>query len=300
MRAGVVALVAVAAAGAASVAVADPTAMVRAPAGWRADAERAAEVTAAAGKHDGVVAIEAYVPDGGGRGAALFVTRVTTPGVHDASGAVDDFHAVVRRDRLTSTTVVEDSFRSHVDGAVTVAELASHDPAIHLARASRLVARVDADRLVAVTGECLLRDDLAPDVAAACKAALATLEPGAGAASPPGPLPAAATAPDSVAPSSAPPAVMRPLDPAKDAPMMPPVEVATPESSERWRPLVFGAGLVLLAGLFLANRRRRQDLATQATEPPEGTTERDDDADALRAAARGDSPDDRGEGERKP
>src|SRR5439155_24884827 len=52
------------------------------------------------------------------------------------------------------------------------------DEAAGLVSSSRIVIAADATTVTAVRGECLLASDLAKDVAAACEAALATLDPG--------------------------------------------------------------------------------------------------------------------------
>ena len=107
-----------------AVAYGDATPMVRAPAGWHADAERAAEVAQSAGKHDGVSATEAWdAPPAADTGVALFVTRTTTAGAK-VDAAVKDFGG--------GPTTVDARGR-------TVGELDKHDDAVKVAppRAAR-------------------------------------------------------------------------------------------------------------------------------------------------------------------
>jgi hypothetical protein len=245
---------------------------VRPPDGWHLDAERAAQVMAAGGHGDGVTAVEAYVPGAADAGVALFVTR-SSAGSGAATALVAEFRATVDRDKLTSNTAVLDKIVDGDDASWKTVELTSHDPAIHLSRQARMVVGSVANGVVAVTGECLIRDDAARPLVDACVAALQTLDRGSGDAAPP------LAAPDPTAATGGPP----PRAPAtmRDAPgpVMTPIEVPPPESTVDRRPIYFGAGLVVLALLFWWNRRRRNAVAHAGN---------DEDAEALRAAARKD------------
>jgi hypothetical protein len=265
-------LTAIVVAALAGTAAADPTAMVHAPDGWRLDSERAAQVMAAGG-HAGVTAIEAYVPPAADAGVALFATR-TAVGSGSAEGQVELLRAEVRADRLTSASVLEKRWQWTRQGDRVIADLVSYTPDIHLTRTAREIAREVGGGVVAVTGECLSRDDAAAPLVDACRAALDTLDPGSG-----GTAPALVPPDPTAATPRAPAATMR------DAPtaVMPPIEVPPPESTVDRRPIYFGAGLIVLALVFWWNRRRRDAHAHHDG----GDTEDADDAD-VRAAARKD------------
>jgi hypothetical protein len=256
------------------VAAADPTPMVRPPDGWHLDAERAAQVLAAGGHGDGVTAVEAYVPGTPDAGVALFVTR-SSAGSGAAVALANEFRATVDRDKLTSKTAVLDKIVDKIvdgdDASWKTIELTSHDPAIHLSRQARMIVGSVANGVVAVTGECLIRDDAARPLVDACVAALQTLDRGSGDAAPPLTAPTAATS----GPQPRAPATMRDAP----GPVMTPIEVPPPEQTVDRRPIYFGVGLVVLALLFWWNRRRRD--AAHAGDD-------DADAEALRSAARKD------------
>ena len=146
-----------------------------------------------------------------------------------------------------------------------------------LVDASRVVIAADAKRTVAVTGQCVLAIDAAPELVKSCEAALATLDPE---------IPAdqrvalsiVATVPD--APKLPAPAVLD--DPGKIA--IPPIVMPQPEPKRDMRPVYLGAGLIVLAALAYWNRRRREKFEREPV-PRRERRPRDEDADDLHAAA---------------
>nr|HEX4319087.1 hypothetical protein [Kofleriaceae bacterium] len=221
----------------AGVASADTTPMVRAPAGWRADAERASQVGQAAGKIDGVSATEVYQPAAPDSGVALFATRTTSKGRLDAALA----KVVAGLAKVPPTTV-----DAH---GRTVASFDNHDAELHVEHRARWVAQVIDSSLVTVLGECYWRDDSPAALTADCTAALDTLELGS-----PAELP---VAPDMERP---PPVPQRPAPTMSDGSQvkLPPMAIDQPDSAPDRRPMYVGGGLIALALIFWWNRRHRE------------------------------------------
>jgi hypothetical protein len=333
----------------ASPGLAAPTPLITAPAGWHRDPEQAAALAQrfAAAAHFGglatVTAAEAYVADQ--PGVALFVTRATatiaapaapaapaaSPGSGDpaaaerrttagpgdprlgrlARAALDELRGSSRRAALTGGSAEEHGWqdRAEPEARQVTATLTWTDTTTHAVETARVVVASDGTRIVAVTGECLAGDAADRALAAACQAALGSLDPGVAAASrvelvlgsDPSADPAAAAAgpPDD---RPAPPVMREPprLDDVRI--VLPPTAIPLDAPPVDHRPMFVGAGLVVLAMMFWWNRRRRdrfeQEDRLERSEPgarrPRGRPRpaaRDDDADDLHAAARGDPPD---------
>ena len=266
------------------VASASPTPMIHAPDGWRVDAEQAAAIakTLSAGKPFGdpaaTVAAEVYAPPGGAR-ISLVVARATTrdPKLDRgaaAQGAIDDLRAIVRRAQLSGAKSVEDAWETGIAAtdAQAQAYLAWHDPEAGTREEARIVVAADAATLVSVTGECLAASDAPAAVVTACKAALASLDPGiaradrvamaappaAGSGSSPSPSPSPGLRDESVRPVL-PPARLD--DGSRIA--LPPMSIPQDAPADR-RPVYVGAGIVLLAIAFYWNRRNRERFEPEA------------------------------------
>jgi len=300
---------------------ADPTRLVTPPPGWRADPEQATALAQrfAATGHFGalrtVTAAEAYVA--AQPGVALFVTRATATlsdppaqAPRATRAALDELRASGRRAALTGGTAQEQAWQERVEAEPrqVTATLSWTDTTSHAADTARIVVASDGPRIVAVTGECLAGEAAAPALVAACQAALATLDPGVAPASrvapvlapegAAGPEPAAAVpAPgpgDRPTSASAPPREPARLDDGSRF-VMPPTTIPLDRPDGDRRPVLVGAGVVVLALAFWWNRRRRdlferEDRGESPRTPrrPRRPRDAEDDADAddLRAAAR--------------
>ena len=250
--------------------------------------------------------IQAYYPaaaagaPAGPRPAVLYVTRIERKATAEqrdaiASAELEEIFAAQRRQGAGAKTEAS-ARRADPASKQLEAALAWRDASIGMVDSSRVVVAADPQRVVAVTGQCLLGADAPAELAKVCEAALATLDPG---------IPAAARVPLSMA---AEPAPVEPVAPAMPAgaprpPAAGPAPGAGPaparlddasrvelpaqppqlqRSTDR-RPLYLGIGLVVLALLFWWNRRRRERLEA---DDERGTRRggRDDDDD-LHAAA---------------
>lgn len=259
--------------------VADPMIATAPP--WRAQPERATELATKLGalRHFGgatvTIATEAY----DAAGIALFVTELTgevaAPG-RAARIAIDELTPAM----TPSVKIIERSDQSVPATNTVVATVTWTDLTSSVTTTRRAVLASDGKQLTAVTGECLWRGDSDPASIGDCKAKLATLEPRIPRAArvaltveQPGPtgesLPAA-EGPRLSDGSHLP------------APVLPPMVVAPAPSEVDRRPIYIGAGLVVLAAAFWWNRRQRERF----------DPEPDEDADSLRAAARGEPPKD--------
>jgi hypothetical protein len=220
--------------------------------------------------------------------AALYVTRVERAATPERSGAIaveelDELAAALRRQgpgakTLASAQRVNPAARQ-LEGALSWV-----DASVDLADSSRVVVAADPQRVVAITGQCLIRTDAPAELARACEAALATLDPGV----PPAarvPLAIAEREQPAPAPADPPPPAAGPA-PEQPAPAqlrdasrieMPQPPPQPPQRSSDRRPIYVGLGLVVLALLFWWNRSRRERF--------EAEDERDDDGDDLHAAA---------------
>ncbi|HEX2688800.1 MAG TPA: hypothetical protein VHN14_19390 [Kofleriaceae bacterium] len=307
-------------------AFADPARLVTEPAGWHADPEQAtalAQRLAATG-HLGTLpaatAAEAYVADR--PGVALFVTRATRavpdPPAQIARitrAALDELRASSQRASLAGGTTEERAWQERVETAAkqVTAMLSWNDTASHTTETARIVVASDGKRIVAVTGECLAGDAADPALVAACQASLATLNPGVAAAqrialtlAPPAtasaPVEVASPTGEGSAPAPAPVREPARLDDGSHI-VLPPMTIPLDKPDVDRRPMLVGAGVIVLALMFWWNRRRR-DLFEQEDRgvprrPRPRDPDNDDDADDLHAAARGDPPDPQGTPDRQ-
>jgi hypothetical protein len=154
--------------------------------------------------------------------------------------------------------------------------------------AMRVLVAGDDKRLVAVTGQCVLGADVAPELAKACDAALATLDTE---------VPAATrVALAIVQPEPPPKPVADTIDDGRNT-SLPAIRVDPPAPTPDRRPVYLGAGMIVLAAIFWWNRKRREkfeadnpdavpDRVPRATaKAQKGGKSRDEDADALHSAA---------------
>jgi len=241
--------------------VAHAAPLVTAPTGWTMDPEQSSSlaVKSQGVSHFGdtaIVAAEAYLAPKSG--VALFVTRATVVAKDDGRDAriraeVDDLHATSQRAAAAGPGVQEDGWSERVDPDAKLVEatLVWRDTNAHTAETARLVIVGSRVALISVTGECLARDDADPAAIAACKTALATIDPGLDARdrfvpvlAPPGAKPPApATAATSTMSESHTP--------------LPPISVPREQPTADRRPVFVGAGIIALAAAFWWNRRRR-------------------------------------------
>jgi hypothetical protein len=304
----------------APIAVADPTRLITQPARWRADPEQATALAQrfAATGHFGalrtVTAAEAYVAER--PGVALFVTRATAvlsdPPAQAARvtrAALDELRASSRRAALTGGAAQERDWQERVeaDARQVTATLTWSDTASHTVDTARIVVASDGTRIVAVTGECLAGEAADATLVAACRTALATLDPGVAASSRTAPAlapEALATAPDTApntapdtmavpASASAPPREPARLDDGSKI-VMPPTAIPLDRPDADRRPVFVGAGVIVLALVFWWNRRQRdlfeQEDRGERSLPRRPRRRTDEDADDLHAAARGEDP----------
>jgi hypothetical protein len=297
---------------------ADPSRLVIAPAGWRADPEQASALAQrfAATSHFGglsaVTAAEAYVADR--PGVALFATRATAmlpageaQAARASKAALDALRASSGRSGLTGGSAEEESWHEQVETQArqVTATLGWRDPTSHAIETARVVVASDGKRIVAVTGECLANVTADRGAVAACAAALASLDPGIAVAQRVPLALAAASADDTSSPvrgaASAGSTAQRapttmsvaPGEPAasNDRVRMPPMTIAPDARSNDRRTGYVGAGVVVLAAMFWWNRRRRDRFEREDRGAPPRPAARDDDADDLHAAARSEAPD---------
>ncbi len=226
-----------------------------APTGWNASHTPAAQVPHFGGA-TATVDETRYTPAAGG--VTLVVTRVTAVVPSDVPAAlrseVDAFEGAARRASLSGSAVEEQGKQERIDaaGKLVEATLAFRDGG--LVTSSRLVIAVSATQLVAVTGDCISQE--AAD-ATPCQHALATLDPGI--------APADRVAPVLGTEAAAPPPAQHELSTMSESHRdpLPPLEVPPTSSEADRRPMFVGAGIVLLAGLFWWNMRRRARLANE-------------------------------------
>ena len=257
---------------------------VVAPKGWTGDSKTALSLSQQLGNvpHFGglasIVTVEAYQTTGG----VLYSTRVIAnapPAGRDAaaSAELDDLRASLRRGSNVEPTTWK---REAIAGRLE-ATLAWRDA--NTISESRMIVVADDQKLIAISGECVLAPDAAAEVATACRAALATLDPE---------LPDAkrvslALAAETVPPPPAPTTTRAPsMTEAGERPVLQPIQVAPASSStpDR-RPIYVGGGIVVLALVFWWNRRRREQLEREYEDRAAPTRRRDADDDDLHAAA---------------
>lgn len=235
------------------------------PTGWREDLDAAnalAAKTNALPHFGGVTALattQVLLPtDGPG---ALYVIAVAgkVSEHRDAAArvAVDAFLGAPKRAQLTSPTIAIDKTASAVDSSKKQIEatLEWHEAGVSTTHA-RLVIAADAANLVAVTGECVFGADTTPAAREACDKALTTLDPGIAA----GQRVVVALAPEGTEPPPLPTGSgsAPTMSDGSRTPMPPITLPQEPQRTVDRRPVYVGAGIVVLAGLFWWNRRRRE------------------------------------------
>ena len=101
-----------------------------------------------------------------------------------ARTAVDELHAASQRAALAGSGIVEEGWQEKVDtaGKQIEATLAWRDTTAKTSSTARLLIVADDAHVTSVTGECFAADDADAKQVAACKRALATLDPGIDAA----------------------------------------------------------------------------------------------------------------------
>lgn len=246
---------------------------IQPPATFQPDVEQGTQLAAKAnavshfGGASALAMVDAYrFPDSPG---TLIVTSVigklTEHREEAVRVAVDSFHAGPTRAQLGSSKVRVDRWEEAVDPKTKqiVARLDWRDDEAGTDTHAVLVIAADAEKVVAVTAECLTGAATAPASAAACVEQLKTVDPGialakrvdlglapAGSEPPPGPN---ATGPK---PSLRPPSTMS--DGSRTP--MPPINLQRTETKRTTdtRPVYVGLGIFVLAALFWWNRRRRE------------------------------------------
>ena len=171
---------------------------------------------------------------------------------------VDTFHGAAQRAQLTGSVVQEQGWQEKADDKQVEARLAFHDTTNHITSTSRMLIVATAAQLIEVTGECLARDDAHAAALAACKAALATLDPGS-------PMRRASRSrsprPGTAAPERDEPFHSGPtLSEGSRTPLPPMVIRPDTQPDVDRRPVFMGAGIVLLAIVFWWNMKRRAKL----------------------------------------
>jgi hypothetical protein len=192
-------------------------------------------------------------------GVTLFATRAAMTIANDPAAVraeVDTFHGASQRAQLTGSVVQEQGWQEKADDKQVEATLAFHDTTNHITSTSRMLVVATADQLIEVTGECLARDDADPAALAACKAALATLDPGAAARVAISLAPAGTAAPEREERFHSGPV----LSEGPRTPLPPMVIRPDTQPDVDRRPVFIGAGIVLLAIVFWWNMKRRAQL----------------------------------------
>jgi hypothetical protein len=249
----------------------DARALVKPPPGWTADTAQADALRIKAndlshfgGATHSFATTEVYMAPK--PGVALFVTAVAAKVSVERDAAtrvaVDELHATSQRAALAGSGIREEAWQERVDAAAKQVEatLTWRDTGAGTLTHARMIIAGDPENLVSITGECLVGDGADASLIDACKAALATLDPGLDAAkrvaiglSPPGSRPAA--------PGSEPAR----MSDGTHTPL-PPMTVRQEDHSIDRRPVYVGAGIVVLAGLFWWNRRRRARFEKESNE----------------------------------
>lgn len=277
------------------------------PPGWTADPKLVAPPeTPRFGGHPTKVSVHAYRAPVAG--AVLYVDRAEAELPADrrdalASAELEELRHAMRRQGAAAKAETNiqrfDPATKLLEGALTW-----RDATVGLVDSSRVVIASDGTRTVAVAGKCVLAADVAAEVAKACEAALATLDPELAVATRvPLAIVEAASEPEPAVSSDAmsPPPKLGPPATLDDGSrvVLPPITVPqTPRTERDRRPVYVGLGLVVLALAFYWNRRQRERFeredAGEPAPPPTARTVRDRegdaDADDLHAAATADEP----------
>jgi hypothetical protein len=260
IRAIVVALVAFA-----GVARADT---IKPPAGWKLDTAQSEQVSKQLSGigHFGLersahpirANADVYAPAQPGVVLSVVLVAATTNAELPAAAraAVDELHATSQRAALAGSGIVEEGWQEKIDTAAKQIEatLAWRDTNAKTSSTARLLVVADGAHITSLTGECFASDDADPTLVAACKAALATLDPGIDPATRVG-LTLAPTGSRPTPPAGASRAPAR-MDDGTRTPL-PPMTVPQEGRATDRRPVYVGIGLVVLAVVFWWNRHRR-------------------------------------------
>jgi hypothetical protein len=254
-------------------------AAVKAPPVWREDTEAGTRIGAQAEtelKARGVSAAatgQVFVsPDNDVLYVTLIARKVSAERDATAREIVDSFLGAPKRAQLTSTNVTVTTSASGIDPSKKRIEAWQRwkNADAEFETESRLLIVADAEHLISITGECLMKASTLASSRDACAAALASLDPElavdkrvAIALAPEGtePTPPVATSGSANAPATMSDGSRIPLPPM----VVPGVEAK--RTVDR-RPVYVGAGIVVLAGLFWWSRRRRQRLEAAAAPAP--------------------------------
>lgn len=287
--------------------------LVTPPAGWQQDRELAARMTPALGtEFAGLAGVEVVfaVYRAPAPGAVLYVTHATAKDPGDAARRdaviANELEALAVAFRGQGTTAKLELSNKQADSAKRQLEAALRyrDDSAQLVKSSRTLVVGDGAKLVSVTGDCMIAADAAPALLTACEGALATLDPGiatdkrialsitdAGASTAAGATSGAADA-TGAGPSTAIPTGPGPTgEPARlddgSRAVLPPIAVAPAKRETDMRPVYVGLGLIVLAALFLWNRKRRERFDREDRGDGAGRRDerRDEDADDLHSAA---------------
>lgn len=276
-----------------------------APRGWIHDEAGSEQLTAKAatraqpGVSRATVVVQAWrSPDS--QGSVWFTrTEVGAPEAQRNAIATSQLRELTETARRQGTAQIETSAqRWDAAGRLLESTITWRDPTLGLREIGRTMVTADADRIVSITGECVFAITAPPEIEKTCAVSLGTL---ASTIAPKDRVelaivdaPPAETAPaaDPVAASPSEPSAMAPSRPGDAArldagPRGPLMTISPAEREPDRRPIYLGAGIVLLALVFWWNRRQR-DRFDREDKP----RSRDDDADDLHAAARGDAPKD--------
>ncbi|MDX2090474.1 MAG: hypothetical protein SFX73_21630 [Kofleriaceae bacterium] len=293
---------------------ASPTPMANPPTDWREDPEASSALSIRTAKANPLGSIEtataarAYFPTE--KGIGLYVARASAETGADhraaATAAIDAIYAAPERAKALGGTVTVEHVEQHVKDMLRTITVNYTDTAQKLTFHTRLVLAATKTGVVASTGECIWGSDVAPALIEACKQALATIDTGTaradrvmidtGTKNPFDDAAGSAAPAPPAAPQATPPVSRPQMEPARlddsDRLRMTPMSISPgPRETDR-RPVYVGAGIVVLAVIFWWNRRRRDQLdreraKEEGRDPGTQRPQADDDADDLRAAARG-------------
>ncbi len=251
---------------------------VKAPPVWREDKEAGTRIGAQAEAElkarGAAVAATGQVwvsPDNDVLYVTLVARKITAERDATARELVDDFLGAPKRAQLTSTNVTVKGSASKLDSAQKQIEATQQweNGEAGFETHARLLIVADADHLISITGECLMKVSTPAPARDACAAALATLDPELAADK----RVALALAPEGTEPAAPPagsglvgngPATMSDGGRTPLPPMI--VPGAEAKRTVDRRPVYVGAGIVVLAGLFWWNRRRRERLEKKDTD----------------------------------
>jgi hypothetical protein len=234
------------------------------PDGWTATDSKELADGAGALTHFGIhdvpgtkIAAMQITPPDPNAGVTLFATRIEMKVANEPAAVraeIDGFHGAAQRAQLAGTKVVELGWAERTDDAAKQVEatLGFHDTTNHVTVASRIVIAATADELISVSGECMARDDADVKSVASCQIALASLDPSGA-----GPRVAIALAPSGTPAPEDPHPTGPTISDGSHLPIAPiTIHPDTQPDVDR-RPVFIGAGIVLLAGVFWWNMKRR-------------------------------------------